>query len=353
MKWPWKLCAVAGLVAACSNQAGSGGSGGVQLAASAADPAAFGAVADFSLTERSGESVTREALIGRTWVVDFFFSRCPNPCPVLSGNMRRLQGLLADDDVQLVSISVDPGHDTPEVLREYAETYGADADRWWFLTGAEQEIFSLMRESFALPVEKLPERDELAGLHITHASRLVTVDKEGRVRGYYDGETDEGVMGALRRARHLAGGTRSRLPAVNASLNGLAGLLLLVGLVAIKRDKRALHGMIMRAAFLVSVAFLASYLYYHFAVVSEIGPTRYNGTGWSRTAYLALLLSHTLLAVVNLPMVLRTLWLAHKERWEAHARLAKVTFPIWLYVSVTGVLVYLVLYVWNPAEAVA
>jgi uncharacterized membrane protein YozB (DUF420 family) len=137
------------------------------------------------------------------------------------------------------------------------------------------------------------------------------------------------------------------LPALNASLNGLAALLLLAGWVAIRAGRRERHAALMRAAFVTSALFLACYLYYHFAVAAG-QPTRYHGTGWRRPAYLALLLSHTVLAVVNLPMVLRTLWLAHRERWDAHRRWARRTFPIWLYVSVTGVLVYLVLYHFNP-----
>lgn len=141
------------------------------------------------------------------------------------------------------------------------------------------------------------------------------------------------------------------LPAVNATLNGLAAILLVAGLVAIKRGQRERHAWIMRAAFVVSAAFLACYLYYHFAIARG-RPTKFNGVGAAKVGYFALLLSHTILAVVNLPMVLRVLWLAHKERWVEHKRLAKWTFPIWLYVSVTGVLVYLVLYQLNPAPAV-
>ena len=137
------------------------------------------------------------------------------------------------------------------------------------------------------------------------------------------------------------------LPAVNASLNALATVFLLAGLVAIKRGARERHALLMRAAAIASAAFLACYLYYHFAIARG-EPTRFHGTGWKRAAYLALLLSHTVLAVINLPMVLRTLWLAHKERWDAHRRLAKLTFPMWLYGSVTGVLVYVVLYHLNP-----
>lgn len=137
------------------------------------------------------------------------------------------------------------------------------------------------------------------------------------------------------------------LPAVNASLNALSALLLLAGLIAIRGGRRELHAGLMRAAFAASALFLCCYLYYHFVVIAG-EPTRYHGAGWRRPAYLALLGSHTILAVVNLPMVLRTLWLAHRERWDAHRRLARRTFPIWLYVSVTGVLVYVVLYHLNP-----
>jgi putative membrane protein len=98
----------------------------------------------------------------------------------------------------------------------------------------------------------------------------------------------------------------------------------------------------------VSAAFLVSYLVYHFVVVPQIGETRFGGTGALKTAYLVMLASHIVLAIAIVPLVLRTLWLAHEERFEAHRRLARWTWPLWMYVSVTGVLVYLALYVWNP-----
>lgn len=137
------------------------------------------------------------------------------------------------------------------------------------------------------------------------------------------------------------------LPAVNATLNGIAGLLLVCGYLAIRAGHKELHRKLMLAAFAASCAFLTCYLYYHFAVARG-QPTRFNGEGGARTAYLALLLTHTVLAAINLPMVLRTLLLARREDWERHKRLARWTFPIWLYVSVTGVLVYWVLYHMNP-----
>jgi uncharacterized membrane protein YozB (DUF420 family) len=139
------------------------------------------------------------------------------------------------------------------------------------------------------------------------------------------------------------------LPLVNACLNASATVLLCAGFLAIKRGERDRHERLMYAAFAVSTAFLACYLYYHFVVVPKLGVTKFNGTGWVKSGYFAMLVSHILLAIVNLPLALRTLFLARRARWDAHKRWAKITFPIWLYVSVTGVLVYLVLYVWNPA----
>ena len=141
------------------------------------------------------------------------------------------------------------------------------------------------------------------------------------------------------------------LPTLNAFLNGAATVLLLLGLRAIKAGQKETHGRFMRAAFVMSALFLASYLYYHFAVIPLTGPTKLNVEGGLQVAYLIMLATHVLLAIVNLPMVLRTFWLAHKERWDSHKRWAKWTFPIWLYVSVTGVLIYLLLYVWNPEPA--
>jgi len=138
------------------------------------------------------------------------------------------------------------------------------------------------------------------------------------------------------------------LPALNATLNATAAVLLLLGFAAIRSGRRELHGRLMVSAFLVSSAFLACYLYYHVVVVRG-KPTEFRGAGGVWAAYMALLVSHTVLATATVPLVLRTLWLARRERWLAHRRLARWTYPIWLYVSVTGVAVYVVLYHFNPA----
>ncbi len=141
------------------------------------------------------------------------------------------------------------------------------------------------------------------------------------------------------------------LPTLNAFLNGTSGVLLVVGLVLVKRGRTRAHGWTMIAASVVSAAFLVSYLTYHFRVVPELGHTPFRGTGGWKTAYYVLLVSHVLLAAVNLPMILRTLWFAARRDWERHRRAARWTWPIWFYVSVTGVLVYLALYPFNPGSA--
>ena len=140
----------------------------------------------------------------------------------------------------------------------------------------------------------------------------------------------------------------SPLPALNASLNAVAFALLVLGLLLIKRGRRTAHARVMIAASLVSAAFLTSYLTYHFVVVPRIGHTEFRGAGIARNAYFVLLVSHVVLAAANVPLVLLTLFFAARRDWRRHRRLARWTWPVWAYVSVTGVLVYLVLYRWNP-----
>ena len=140
----------------------------------------------------------------------------------------------------------------------------------------------------------------------------------------------------------------SPLPALNASLNAGCCLCLVIGLILIKRGRRAAHARAMLGATAFGAAFLAGYVYYHFVVQPELGPTKFHGTGWTRPAYFALLISHVVLAAANVPLVIVTLLRAHRQDWERHRRIARVTWPVWFYVSVTGILVYLVLYHWNP-----
>ena len=130
------------------------------------------------------------------------------------------------------------------------------------------------------------------------------------------------------------------LPPVNATLNGTSAVLAVLGWRAIRAGDRARHRALMLAAFAASVLFLAAYL----TRVALTGTHAFPGTGALRTAYLAILASHTVLAALAAPMVLRTLFLGLRERFPAHRRIARATLPIWLYVSVTGVAVYVLLY---------
>lgn len=132
----------------------------------------------------------------------------------------------------------------------------------------------------------------------------------------------------------------SAFPALNASLNATTAVLLLTGWALIKTGRREAHRWTMVAAFLCSTAFLACYLWYHY----HVGSVRFQKTGPIRTVYLSILLTHTILAVAVLPLILRALFLAVKGRYKEHRRAARWAFPVWLYVSVTGVTVYWMLY---------
>ena len=132
----------------------------------------------------------------------------------------------------------------------------------------------------------------------------------------------------------------SALPTVNALLNGTSAALLLAGFACIRAQRIAAHRACMVAAFVVSSLFLASYLAYH----AHVGSVHFPGCGWARPVYYAILLSHTVLAVVIVPLVLRTLYLAARRRFDAHRTIARWTWPLWLYVSVTGVIIYWMLY---------
>lgn len=127
---------------------------------------------------------------------------------------------------------------------------------------------------------------------------------------------------------------------VDATLNALAFVLICAGLVAIKRGNVGLHKKLMLSAVAVSAVFLTCYLTYHL----NAEPVKFAGEGWLRPVYFSLLISHVVLAGVQVPLILRTVWLGLKDRREQHKKWAKVTAPIWLYVSITGVIVYVMLY---------
>jgi uncharacterized membrane protein YozB (DUF420 family) len=132
----------------------------------------------------------------------------------------------------------------------------------------------------------------------------------------------------------------SIFPALNATLNGASAVLILTGRAFIARRQVNRHRACMIAAVVTSSLFLAGYLYYHV----HVGSVRFPGHGWARTLYLAILISHTILAAAVPPLVLTSLTFALREKFDRHRRIARWTYPIWLYVSVTGVVVYIMLY---------
>jgi putative membrane protein len=131
----------------------------------------------------------------------------------------------------------------------------------------------------------------------------------------------------------------SFMPGVNATLNATSATLLVLGFGAIRSGRREVHKRLMVAAFAASAVFLVGYVLYHYAH----GDTQYQGTGTIRIVYFTILITHVLLSIVMLPMILTTFYLATRERFTTHKRLARWTLPIWLYVSVTGVVIYLML----------
>ena len=162
----------------------------------------LGTVPAFALTERSGDALHAQDLAGHVWVADFVFTRCPDVCPALTGRFARLQHEL--DGVRLVSFSVDPTRDTPEVLREYATRAGARPG-WLFVTGPRDAVATLLRDGFHVAFAD----DGPPSAPITHSDRFVLVDGELRIRGYYHGSDETDVARLVRDTTALRDGRLS------------------------------------------------------------------------------------------------------------------------------------------------
>ena len=148
----------------------------------------LGTVPAFHLIDQDGQPMSRDTLNGRVWVADFIFTRCAGQCPMMTARMGRLAALLDPRDaVTLVSFTVDPEHDTPEVLASYAKAQGAASASWRFVTGTPSAIVGLCRDGFHLAVA---DGEGTADEPISHSVRLVLVDRTGAIRGYYDATED-------------------------------------------------------------------------------------------------------------------------------------------------------------------
>jgi protein SCO1 len=319
---------------------------------------------EFRLVERSGRSVSQTDLRGRIWVAGFIFTRCPLSCPRISNVMKDLQRRFDGTSVLLASITVDPDYDTPAVLAQYAEKFGARPDRWWFLAGSKEHIHALVQGRFKVALQEASPAEKAAGSEvITHSDRLALVE-DGQVIGFFESSNaaslDALVAVASRRALPA---WLQKLPALNASLNGLCAILLVVGWILIRKRSIAersasvqsptgtagdllnrpvvrAHIAVMLAAVGLSALFLTSYLVYH----SQAGSTAFPHEGPLRVVYFTILLSHLTLAIAVVPLVATTLIRAIRRNYAGHLAVAQLTFPIWLYVSVTGVVIYVMLY---------
>ncbi len=326
---------------------------------------------EFAFQERSGRAVTHHDLDERVWIAAFIFTRCPLSCPRISSVMKGLQERLKRTSVLLVSISVDPEHDTSPVLTAYANQWGASPERWWFLTGSRETVAALLRERFKLPFAESTSADRADGAEsFIHSDRLALV-ADGRVVGLFESNDATALDELVTRATRLAQPQWVlELPAVNASLNALCAVLLIAGWLFIRQRPIArpdvalmattepslrtpgrfsllrqtgvrAHIACMVSAVVTSAVFLTCYLVYHY----QAGSMPFRHQGIARWAYFTILLSHTALATFGVvPLVTLTLFRAIRGEFAKHARIAQITFPIWVYVSVTGVVIYWLLY---------
>jgi protein SCO1/2 len=155
----------------------------------------FGTVPAFELTAHTGEPFHSASLDGRVWVADFIYTNCTGPCPRMTTQMGLVQRAVRDlPDVKLVSFTVDPKRDTPEVLAAYAKRYGADAGRWWFVTGSIEKLHKLSLDAFRL--------GNVDG-SLDHSTRFVLVDRMSRVRGYYLTSEEDAVSRVTADIRRL------------------------------------------------------------------------------------------------------------------------------------------------------
>ncbi|WP_437202657.1 DUF420 domain-containing protein [Planctomicrobium sp. SH664] len=339
-------------------------------------------VGEFTLVDQNGQPVTRESMLGKPWIANFIFSRCIMQCPQTCRRMMELNEELKGTDVRFFTLTVDPENDTPEVMKEYADIWKADGDRWKFVTGTPENVWDLIRKGLKVQAWEEVGSARKPGMEFAHNNHLVHVGADGKILGRYNSGVESELttlkrvlkgqietplkyrpatldsLAALEKLRESAPAAEPadpldklpqwarRLPEVNAFLNGVATLLLLAGFVGIKAGNTRLHKQLMLAAFGVSMAFLASYLLYHYSLNAYAGirGKPYSGPASLKSTYFGILWTHVVLAAAVPFLTIVTIRNGLQARWESHRRWAKVTFPIWLYVSVTGVMIYWMLY---------
>jgi putative membrane protein len=293
-----------------------------------------GPTTSLGLEDGNGQTYDLTTLDRRTWIAAF-----SGTCAAALSDTA-LGDLSETDDATLPLLCFSLTDDAPGAADQPSIEQGGHAGVWTSLRGDVDVLARLATERFGFTPEDLESAKSGA------TSLVATVSPRGRTLGRYrvgpDGAADalDGVGADVDFVRSL-----ERRPALHAALNATCGLLLLCGLFCIRRRRIGAHLGFMVSACLTTLLFLASYLYYH----HHAGSTGFQGQGWARSLYFAILLTHTVLAAFLVPLVSTLLVHAIRRRFDRHRGLARWTFPIWLYVSVTGVLIYFMLYVWYAA----
>jgi len=168
---------------------------------------------DFSFTNCDGNTITKADLLGRPWAICFVFTKCLGPCPRVTAQLKELQDRLKTYDIRLVTLTVDPARDTPEVLKNYAKLNGADLSRWYFLSGDEVATYGLIERGFRMPVREVTGPNRQEGFEIIHSTNVMLVDKDGVVQGKFNASIDSEMVALRRELQKLA----VRMPESNSS----------------------------------------------------------------------------------------------------------------------------------------
>ncbi len=163
-------------------------------------------IADFEFIDTEGKTVQKADLLGKPWIVCFVFTHCAATCPMVTGSMRELQDRLKDCDFRLVTLTVDPERDTPEVLKGYGESRGADFSKWMFLGGDKIATYKLIHGSFKMPVQETVGKDRQPGYEFIHSNNIMLVDAAGVVRGKFDATKGEAMSNLRREIQKLGKG---------------------------------------------------------------------------------------------------------------------------------------------------
>ncbi|MCS7081687.1 MAG: SCO family protein [Bacteroidetes bacterium] len=172
---------------------------------STAELPVYGQVPDFRLINHDEQPISLADLKGRYWVAEFFFASCAGICLQMNQNMTLVQQAFRDqpDRVKIVSFTVDPERDTPEILKAYSRNWNARLEQWIFVTGPKPEIYRLARYGFRLAADEIPPQEEGGPYDFIHSSKFVLVDPQGQIRGYYDGTDRKAVETLIRDLRSL------------------------------------------------------------------------------------------------------------------------------------------------------